>query len=190
MKNINKNAKLRWLSHLNPPSPARLLVESILIIFNHISTLNNHQLYYKTEKNQETTTRKKTTLFWKIQRSSLGPYDKIKKCSDCHPESSHTCKNSSRRTPRSKNLNFLFFVQITCFKLKAEGVGKQDAMVETATLRHCLGLKNKNAERDYEEETSWEVVQWRQDERFANTNMKLPSRVWGKINIALWNCLA
>ena len=49
----------------------------------------------------------------KSQEMSLGPYDKIKKCSDCHPESSHTCKNSSRRTPRFKNLNFLFFVQIT-----------------------------------------------------------------------------
>ena len=107
------------------------------------------QVYYKTEKKQErtTTTTKKTTLLGKIQRISLGSYDKIKKCSDCHPESSHTCKNSSRRTPRSKNLNFLFFVQITCFKLKAEGVGKEDAMVETATLRHCLGLKGDTPDR-------------------------------------------
>ena len=73
------------------------------------------QLYNNFEKNQETRTRrtKKGTPPQKSQKMSLGPYDKIKKCSDCHPESSHTCKNSSRRTPRFKNLNFLFFVQIT-----------------------------------------------------------------------------
>ena len=45
----------------------------------------------------------------KGQECSLGPYDKIKKCSDCHPESSHMCKNSSRRTPRPKNLIFILF---------------------------------------------------------------------------------
>ena len=39
----------------------------------------------------------------KGQEWSLGPYDKIKKCSDCHLESSHMCKNSSRRTPRPQN---------------------------------------------------------------------------------------
>ena len=76
-----------------------------------------HQLYNNFEKNQETRRRrtKKHTPPQKSQKMSLRPYDKTKKCSDCHPESSHTCKNSSRRTPRFKNLNFLFFVQIAVF---------------------------------------------------------------------------
>ena len=42
-------------------------------------------------------------LSTKGQEMSLGPYDKIKKCSDCHPESSHMGKNSSRRTQEVKN---------------------------------------------------------------------------------------
>ena len=55
-------------------------------------------------------------------------------------------------------------MQITCFKLKAEGVGKQDAMVETATLRHCLGLKNKNAERiKKDEEELQELLKAREE---------------------------
>ena len=59
---------------------------------------------------------KKNTLFQKSQKWSLGlleavlrPYDEIKKCSDCHPESSHMNKNSSRRTPRPKKLIFVIF---------------------------------------------------------------------------------
>ena len=72
------------------------------------------QLYYKIEKTRKQQQESKKRRFLeKSQKCSLGPYDKIKKCSDCHHESSHTCKNSSRRTPRFKNLNFLFFVQIT-----------------------------------------------------------------------------
>ena len=59
---------------------------------------------------------KKTRSFQKSQKWSLEclevvlrPYDEIKKCSDCHPESSHMGKNSSRRTPRPKNLIFVVF---------------------------------------------------------------------------------
>ena len=68
------------------------------------------------EQEEEEEQEKKTRFLKKNQKWSLGlrevvlrPYDEIKKCSDCHPESSHMGKNSSRRTPRPKNLIFVVF---------------------------------------------------------------------------------
>ena len=68
------------------------------------------------QKTKEDDDEKKIRFVQKCQKWSLGlqevvlrPYDEIEKCSDCHPESSHMGKNSSRRTPRPKNLIFLVF---------------------------------------------------------------------------------
>ena len=47
----------------------------------------------------------------KDQEWSLGPYDKIKKCLEYHPESYYMCKNSSRRTPRPQNFIFVVFLR-------------------------------------------------------------------------------
>ena len=65
---------------------------------------------------------KKSRSFQKSQKWSLGlrevvlrPYDEIKKCSDSHLESSHMGKNSSRRTPRPKNLIFLELLRRSSF---------------------------------------------------------------------------
>ena len=50
-------------------------------------------------------------LQWCLCRNKMifGVYDKIKKCSECHPKSSYICKNASRRTPRPQNFIFLVF---------------------------------------------------------------------------------
>ena len=74
-------------------------------------------IYYFIKFEKQNRRRKKKRRFvQKCQKWSLGlrevvlrPYDEIKKCSDCHPESSHMGKNSSRRTPRPKNLIFVVF---------------------------------------------------------------------------------
>ena len=47
-------------------------------------------------------------VFWS-EELILDPYYETKQCLECHPESSYICKNSSQRTPRSKNLIFLVF---------------------------------------------------------------------------------
>ena len=75
------------------------------------------------KKNQKKKSKKKKTCsFQKSQKWSLGlqevvlrPYDEIEKCSDCHPESSHMGKNSSRRTPRPKNLIFVELLRRSSF---------------------------------------------------------------------------
>ena len=71
---------------------------------------------------------KKTRSFQKSQKWSLGlrefvlrPYDEIESCREWKVESSHMCKNSSRRTPRPKNLIF-----ILCFNKKGRKTKKGD----------------------------------------------------------------
>ena len=88
-----------------------------------------YQLYNNFEKNQETRRRtKKGTPPQKSQKSSLGlrevvltSYDEIESCREWKVESSHMCKNSSRRTPRPKNLIF-----ILCFNKKGRKTKKGD----------------------------------------------------------------
>ena len=60
---------------------------------------------------------KKNSASWKkspkwslgLQEVVLTSYDEIESCREWKVESSHTCKNSSRRTPRSKNMIFILF---------------------------------------------------------------------------------
>ena len=51
------------------------------------------------------------SLFFENQKAKMKSLAiwKIEKCLECHPESSHQCKNSSRRTPHPKNLIFVVF---------------------------------------------------------------------------------
>ena len=51
----------------------------------------------------------------------LTSYDEIESCREWKVESSHMCKNSSRRTPRPKNLIF-----ILCFNKKGRKTKKGD----------------------------------------------------------------
>ena len=48
---------------------------------------------------------------WTLERWEviLSMYDQIESCRAWKVESSHMCENSSRRTPRPKNLILLFF---------------------------------------------------------------------------------
>ena len=71
---------------------------------------------------------KKRRSCQKSQKWSLGlrevvltPYDEIESCREWKVESSHMCKNSSRRTPRPKNLIF-----ILCFNKKGRKTKKGD----------------------------------------------------------------
>ena len=71
---------------------------------------------------------KKSRSCQKSQKWSLGlrevvltPYDEIESCREWKVESSHMCKNSSRRTPRPKNLIF-----ILCFNKKGRKTKKGD----------------------------------------------------------------
>ena len=80
----------------------------------------------KTRKEQEEP--KKGRPPQKSQKSSLGlrevvltSYDEIESCRESKVESSHMCKNSSRRTPRPKNLIF-----ILCFNKKGRKTKKGD----------------------------------------------------------------
>ena len=51
------------------------------------------------------------SLFFEYQKAKMESLAiwKIEKCLECHSESSHQCKNSSRRAPRPKNLIFAIF---------------------------------------------------------------------------------
>ena len=91
-----------------------LCAKHIFYLINHLFT--NDCLVSIDEEESEEEVKKKTRSFQKSQKWSLEclevvlrPYDEIKKCSDCHPESSHMGKNSSRRTPRPKNLILVVF---------------------------------------------------------------------------------
>ena len=80
-----------------------LLLRRIMNAFSQCCSRINYIIISKKNRKEQQQEEKTIRPPKKSQKMSLGPYDKIKKCSDCHPESSHTCKNSSRRTPRPKN---------------------------------------------------------------------------------------
>ena len=89
-----------------------------------------YQIYYfiKFEKQNRRRRKKKRRFVQKCQKWSLGlrevvltSYDEIESCREWKVESSHMCKNSSRRTPRPKNLIF-----ILCFNKKGRKTKKGD----------------------------------------------------------------
>ena len=90
-----------------------------------------YQLFYKIEKNRKqeeqeqehTPLEKKSKKKWSLglREVVLTSYDEIESCREWKVESSHMCKNSSRRTPRPKNLIF-----ILCFNKKGRKTKKGD----------------------------------------------------------------
>ena len=67
---------------------------------------------------------------------SLGPYDKIEKCSDCHPESSHMSKNSAFFAKFSA-----FFT--TEFRGKSSNSARWTRYIVLLTLTHSMISKRK-----------------------------------------------
>ena len=72
----------------------------------------------------------------KGQECTLGPYDKIKKCSDCHPESSHMSKNSTFFAKFSA-----FFT--TEFRGKSSNSDRWTKDIVLLTLTHWMISKRK-----------------------------------------------
>ena len=104
------------------------------------------------QQQQEKTTRPpQKSQKWSsgLREVVLTPYDEIESCREWKVESSHMCKNSSRRTPRPKNLIFILFWTKTVGKRKkgnenSKNIYKSLSLFSTFRRMYQLYYKKKS----------------------------------------------